>query len=95
MRIGSGVSTPRGTSQNRASIIPYSAVDADESTTSRPMAQRYEGGLLYGYEPGQGLGGSAGIRGAQTLASRKSVELSKGYGIDLSDVPVFIVPATS
>ena len=100
-RIGSGMSTPRGASQNRSSLMAPSpsrpvsaAIDADVPTTSIPLMQRYGGGLLYGYEPGQGLGGSAGTRGAQTLASRKSVELSKGYGIDLSDVPVFVVPAT-
>lgn len=100
-RIGSGMSAPRGTSQNRSSFVASSpnrpvsaAIDADVPTTSIPLMQRYGGGLLYGYEPGQGLGGSAGTRGAQTLASRKSVELSKGFGIDLSDVPVFIVPAT-
>lgn len=100
-RVGSATSTPRGTSQNRSSVLvpdhsgPISAsIDADVPTTSNPLIQRYAGGLLYGYEPGQGLGGSAGTRDAQTLATRKSVELSKGYGIDLSDVPVFIVPAT-
>ena len=100
-RIGSGASTPRAISQNRSSVVVSSStrpvstsIDVDAPTTSSPLMQRYGGGLLYGYEPGQGLGGSAGTRGGQNIASRKSVELSKGYGIDLSDVPVFIVPAT-
>ena len=99
-RIGSGTSTPRATSQHRNSgLLPNSSrpvsasIDADVPPTSSHLMQRYGGGLLYNYEPGQGLGGSAGTRGGSTLASRKSVELSKGYGIDLSDVPVFIVPA--
>ena len=56
------------------------------------LSGRYEGGLLFGYEPGSGLGGSAGTRGAKTAASRKSLNVSQGYGVDLSDVPVFISP---
>lgn len=56
---------------------------------------RYTGGLLYGYEPGCGLGGSAGTRSAKTEASRKSVDVSKGFGIDLSDVPIFVAPTSA
>ncbi|MCJ1276800.1 hypothetical protein MMC21_004607 [Puttea exsequens] len=62
------------------------------STLDR-LTGRYAGGLQYGYEPGQGLGGSAGTRGARTEASRKSVDVSKGFGLDLSDVPIFVAPA--
>ena len=54
------------------------------------IAGRYTGGLSYGYEPGYGLGGSAGTRNTTTGASRKSVDVSRGFGIDLSDVPIFI-----
>ena len=54
---------------------------------------RYEGGLSFGYEPGFGLGGSAGTRAMRTGASRKSVEVSQGYGLDLSDVPIFVAPS--
>lgn len=54
------------------------------------IAGRYDGGLNYGYEPGYGLGGSAGTRNTMTGASRKSVDVSRGYGIDLSDVPIFV-----
>ncbi len=57
------------------------------------LTGRYNGGLLYGYEPGIGLGGSAGTRGATTGASRKSVDVSRGFGVDLSDVPVFVSAA--
>ena len=103
-RVGSGASTPRSTSQNRSTTAPprnappvprSTTVDAptDPSPLIRRLMGRYDGGLLYGYEPGQGLGGSAGTRSAKTAASRKSVEVSKGYGIDLSDIPVFVAPA--
>ena len=54
---------------------------------------RYSGGLSYGYEPGFGLGGSAGTRNMKTGASRKSVDVSRGYGLDLSDVPIFVAPS--
>ncbi|KAL2046013.1 hypothetical protein N7G274_001460 [Stereocaulon virgatum] len=57
------------------------------------LTGRYAGGLMYGYEPGCGLGGSAGTRSANTDASRKSVDVSKGFGIDLSDVPIFVAPS--
>ena len=57
------------------------------------LTGRYAGGLSYGYEPGFGLGGSAGTRSTTTGASRKSVDVSRGYGIDLSDVPIFVAPS--
>lgn len=66
------------------------------ATTSAAFEQvtgRYAGGLSYGYEPGLGLGGSAGTRIATTSASRKSVDVSRGYGIDLSDIPIFVTPS--
>ncbi|KZF24633.1 hypothetical protein L228DRAFT_237545 [Xylona heveae TC161] len=70
---------------------PHSMIEA--STRSGPgehVLGRYEGGLHYGYEPGRGIGGSAGTRGLRTSASRKSMYWATGYGIDLSDVPVFV-----
>ena len=54
------------------------------------LSGRYDGGLSFGYEPGFGLGGSAGTRDGKTGASRKSVDVSKGFGLDLSDVPIFV-----
>ncbi|KAL8999275.1 MAG: hypothetical protein Q9169_001820 [Polycauliona sp. 2 TL-2023] len=57
---------------------------------------RYEGGLLFGYEKGFGLGGSAGTRSAtKTGATRKSVQMSQGFGVDLSDVPIFVAQSNS
>ncbi|KAG8525505.1 uncharacterized protein KY384_009149 [Bacidia gigantensis] len=60
------------------------------SSTNCSVMGRYEGGLHFGYEPGCGLGGSAGTRGVDGKASRKSSHYSKGYGLDLSDVPIFV-----
>lgn len=57
------------------------------------LAGRFDGGLSFGYEPGFGLGGSAGTRNMRTGASRKSVDVSLGYGIDLSDIPIFVAPS--
>ena len=56
------------------------------------LAGRFAGGFHYEYEPGFGLGGSAGTRIAGTAATRKSVGVSQGYGLDLSDVPIFVLP---
>lgn len=70
---------------------PTSAPPSTSPSTER-LAGRYEGGLSYGYEPGVGVGGSAGTRSAKTGASRKSIGFSQGYGVDLSDVPIFVAP---
>ncbi|PSN65673.1 hypothetical protein BS50DRAFT_497433 [Corynespora cassiicola Philippines] len=58
--------------------------------TPRVDFGRYSGGLDYGYERGRGVGGSAGTRQLYSYASRKSLQYSHQYGVDLSDVPVFI-----
>ncbi|KAF2099204.1 hypothetical protein NA57DRAFT_76433 [Rhizodiscina lignyota] len=57
--------------------------------TSVAMYDRYSGGLAYEYEPGKGVGGSAGTRAIKGATTRRSGPLSQGYGVDLSDVPVF------
>ncbi len=57
---------------------------------SDTLAGRFAGGFQYGYEPGCGLGGSAGTRVAQSRASRKGINVSSNYGLDLSDVPIFL-----
>jgi hypothetical protein len=55
-----------------------------------PQFGRYSGGFNYGYEHGSGFGGSAGTRSVSGVAgaSRKGKELSEGFGVDLSDVPI-------
>ncbi|KAH8594066.1 hypothetical protein B0O99DRAFT_595778 [Bisporella sp. PMI_857] len=62
------------------------------STSGMLVLEPFAGGLEYGYEPGLGLGGSAGTRNGGRMAkgSRRSVPASMDYGIDLSDVPVFL-----
>ena len=62
-----------------------------ESNVQR-LSGRYEGGLYFGYEAGFGLGGSAGTRNIKSGASRKSVEVSMAYGLDLSDLPIMVRP---
>lgn len=75
--------------------IPRKQVATMSSAGLEQLTGRYAGGLSYGYEPGLGLGGSAGTRSATTGASRKSVDVSRGYGIDLSDIPIFVMPPSS
>ncbi|KAF2647787.1 hypothetical protein K491DRAFT_278993 [Lophiostoma macrostomum CBS 122681] len=67
----------------------------DERASSQPPEDmtsygRYSGGLHYGYEGrGYGVGGSAGTRVLHS-ASRKSMHFSTEFGVDLSDVPIFV-----
>ncbi|MCJ1294725.1 hypothetical protein MMC34_006283 [Xylographa carneopallida] len=65
-----------------------------EMPSANRLSGRFDGGFSFLYEPGYGVGGSAGTRSMRTEASRKSVEVSRGYGIDLSDVPIFIAPSS-
>jgi hypothetical protein len=81
--------------QTQSYSIPRKRVGSGTSTPTAAFERltgRYTGGLQYGYEPGCGLGGSAGTRSAKTEASRKSVDVSKAFGLDLSDLPVFVAP---
>lgn len=74
--------------------LPSAKKPHGQAATAQPsieyIAGRYTGGLSHAYEPGYGLGGSAGTRNVKNGASRKSVGVSRGFGIDLSDVPIFI-----
>lgn len=56
------------------------------------VLDRYAGGLGYGYEPGYGLGGSTGTRnsGMMNQEGKKSVDVSKEWGLDFSDVPIIM-----
>ena len=58
-----------------------------------PQFGRYSGGFRYGYERGSGFGGSAGTRSVSGIAgaNRKGKQLSKDFGVDLSDVPTIAV----
>ena len=77
-----------------ASTTSLQSMISIESNAQR-LSGRYDGGLNFGYEPGLGVGGSAGTRNMKTGASRKSVHVSVGYGIDLSDVPIFVAPSSA
>ncbi|KAL8744780.1 MAG: hypothetical protein Q9190_003010 [Brigantiaea leucoxantha] len=74
-----------------ATPVEKTNIISDNSTQPfERFSGRYEGGLSYGYEPGFGLGGSAGTRSTRNGATRKSIHFSQGFGVDLSDVPIFI-----
>lgn len=64
------------------------------STSEMLILDRFAGGLGYGYESGYGLSGSAGTRNSGNFlgagAGRKGVEVAGRWGVDLSDVPVFL-----
>jgi hypothetical protein len=86
-------------SQRRKSIgegLRQRAEISNERASSQPpeditMYGRYSGGLHYNYEGrGYGVGGSAGTRQLHSAASRKSMHYSHQFGVDLSDVPVFV-----
>lgn len=72
--------------------LPQTIHNHQTSTSSMLVLDRFSGGLGYGYEPGAGLGGSAGTRNAGKMAGggRKGVDVSMHYGVDFSDVPVFL-----
>ncbi|KAF2016024.1 hypothetical protein BU24DRAFT_450633 [Aaosphaeria arxii CBS 175.79] len=61
-----------------------------EPPEEKIVHDRYGGGLEYGYERGYGVGGSAGTRQLHSAASRKSMQYRHKFGVDLSDVPIFI-----
>ncbi|USW57842.1 hypothetical protein Slin15195_G111610 [Septoria linicola] len=58
---------------------------------STEVFDRYGGGLGYGWDRQAGLVGSAGTRNtSKENLNRKSVKMSEEWGLDLSDVPVFL-----
>ena len=90
-------------SPEASSTPPFNMSASNDSTTSlqssassesrvQRLSGRYEGGYFFGYEPGFGLGGSAGTRNVKSGATRKSVDVSVEYGLDLSDLPIMVRP---
>lgn len=73
-------------------VLPQTIHRRQTSTSEMLVLDRFSGGLGYGYEAGVGLGGSAGTRNTGKLAGggRKSIDVSMQYGVDFSDVPVFL-----
>lgn len=82
---------------------PANASTSSLGTPSRPrprksspdsaVPDRYSGGLGYGWDRTAGFSGSAGTRHSGSEGKRKSVHMSESYGLDLSDVPVFLQKA--
>ncbi|KAK3641353.1 hypothetical protein LTR56_011381 [Elasticomyces elasticus] len=65
----------------------YSTKSNNNSTDS--LTDRYSGGLQYGWDRSAGFSGSAGTRHSGS-EMKKSVRMSENFGLDLSDVPVFL-----
>ncbi|KXT01124.1 hypothetical protein AC578_10910 [Pseudocercospora eumusae] len=58
---------------------------------STDVPDRFSGGLGYGWDRESGFIGSAGSRNASTeTVNRKSVKTSETYGLDLTDIPIFL-----
>jgi hypothetical protein len=72
--------------------LPQKIHSQNNSTNDMLILDRFSGGLGYNYDPSYGLVGSAGTAtsGNASKAPRKGVEASQLYGVDLSDVPVFL-----
>lgn len=103
-RAADAVQAERSRALSRArrtcNIPPGSLYLVQSQNASMPQVQavketaivdRYSGGLGYGWDRSTGFGGSAGTVSSGTeIANRKSVKISEDYGLDLSDVPVFL-----
>ncbi|KAL1654871.1 hypothetical protein SLS61_002620 [Didymella pomorum] len=85
------------------SLRPRPTVEAKENVAPAPRARpmsytahelttfgRYSGGLDYDHEGHGQIGGSAGTRQLHSYASQKSMHFKQSYGVDLSDVPIFV-----
>lgn len=71
---------------------PQPIPEMGNSTQDMLVLDRYAGSLGYGFEPGYGLGGSAGTRnsGMMNKGGRNGVDVSKQWGLDFSDVPIIM-----
>lgn len=84
-------------------LRPRPIVEATENVAPEPRARpmsytpqelttlgRYSGGLDYDHEGRGQIGGSAGTRQVHSYATPKSQHFKQSYGVDLSDVPIFV-----
>jgi hypothetical protein len=79
------------TGQNVRNAHPLSQSQSYTQMRSDTLnIDRYNGGFAYGYEPGYGVGSSAGARSVDTGASRKGLPGSLLWGVDFSDVPIIV-----
>lgn len=85
------------------SLRPPPTVEAKENVAPAPRARpmsytphelttfgRYSGGLDYDHEGRGQIGGSAGTRQLHSYATQKSMYFKQSYGVDLSDIPIFV-----
>lgn len=85
------------------SLRPRPKVEAQENVAPAPRARpmsytpqelttfgRYGGGLEYEHEGHGQIGGSAGTRQLHSYTMPKSMYYKQSYGVDLSDVPIFV-----
>ena len=84
----SGSTTQATTPRSRTPAPARSSKKPPPPSHKDILSGRYGGGYQYGYEAGVGTGGSAGLRVLGTKASRKSIAMSKDFGLDLSEVPI-------
>ena len=80
--------TPAMPEEEPTTLPTHEPIVLNPPTRMENLSGRGGGGLGFGYEPGVGLGGSAGTRVPGTEAARQSVIMSKQTGVDLSDVPI-------
>ena len=86
-----------------ASLQPRPTGEAKENTAPAPRPRpisytsqelatfgRFSGGLGYDHEGRGQIGGSAGTRELHSHATPKSIHFKQAYGVDLSDVPIFV-----
>lgn len=78
------------TGRSPSPAITKTSTKPSPSRARIAMVDRFSGGLSYEYEPGKGVGGSAGMRVLKSSTARRSGPMSQGYGVDLSDVPVYL-----
>ncbi|KAK5132466.1 hypothetical protein LTR08_009077 [Meristemomyces frigidus] len=69
---------------------PSSRILRHGKSSPDALTDRYSGGLDYGWQRETGFSGSAGLRSSGSEGKRKSVQMSEEFGLDLSDVPVFL-----
>ncbi|KAK0922414.1 hypothetical protein LTR91_025964 [Friedmanniomyces endolithicus] len=92
-----GTSTlPANTRKGAGGVYPSSntnnnTANKNLNSSTDSLGDRYSGGLQYGWDRTAGFSGSAGTRhsGGNEIR-RKSVRMSESFGLDLSDVPVFL-----
>ncbi|KAF2630863.1 hypothetical protein BU25DRAFT_249638 [Macroventuria anomochaeta] len=85
------------------SLRPRPIVEAKENVAYAPRPHpmsytpqelttfgRYSGGLDYNHEGRGQIGGSAGTRQLHSYAAPRSMYFKQSYGVDLSDVPIFL-----